>query len=258
MHLYLIKVRYHLRQHLLDILQEAVLPLVQPVNQTLRPAIHQGLAAAGNRLIGLGLIVQEHQRVPVDQRGGKPDDHRDGNPEAGILFHAGEIQGDHRHLLQPGLFQRLPEQEDVIGRPASAAGLGDHQRHPVQIIPPALEGVDHLANGEDGGIAGVVVNVFQPGLGDFRACAGEQLRMVAEVIQDAAQNIEMNGGHHGKQDGIFPLHLSGKEQTSRFIIDAFSHWPPPLEGYLFPRLPPRRTGFSAGFSQPPGWRSRQS
>ena len=80
----------------------------------------------------------------------------------GIFLQTGQIHRDHRHKGQVRLFQRLAQQVDVVGGPAAAAGLGDEQGHLVGVIAAVLDGVDQLSDDQQGGVAGVVVDIFQP------------------------------------------------------------------------------------------------
>ena len=79
--------------------------------------------------------------------------------KAGVLLQA-KGEGEDGDIVQPRLFQSFAEHVDVVGGPAAPAGLGDEQGHFMGVIASVLNGVDHLADDQQCGIAGVVVYVF--------------------------------------------------------------------------------------------------
>ena len=108
------------------------------------------------------------------------------------------------------LLQGLSQQVDIVGRTAAAAGLELEKRALMRVVFARLERVDELSDDEDGGIAGVVVDVFQPGLGDVRPVRFEKLGLVTGVLKDALHQPEMNRKHIRNQQRVRRFHLFRK------------------------------------------------
>ena len=86
--------------------------------------------------------------------------------EAGPAPQGGEVYAHHRDIPVPALDQGLSQKVDVVGGPASPAGLGDEKGDFMGIVFSAVEGIHHLPDDQQGGITGVVVDVFQTLLGN--------------------------------------------------------------------------------------------
>ena len=215
---------------LVEVLHHAVegqaLPLVHGLQQEVLDVLDGLVGLAGVDLVGPHLVGGLDDDVPVHHG-------EDGLPqgaqpqlEAGVLLQAGQVHRDHRDEAQPRLFQGLAQQVDVVGGPAAAAGLGDHEGHLVQVVLAALHRVDQLADHQQGGVAGVVVDVFQPLVHDAPVVGGEHLHLVALGLQDPGQQPEVDGQHGGEEDGVLLLHLLGEEEPARFVINEFCHSDP--------------------------------
>ena len=113
--------------------------------------------------------MSRHQQVTVGQRGDRHPQHGEGDAEAAVLLQPRHAQRDDRDVAVPGLGQRLAQQVYVVGRAAAAAGLRDHQRDLVRVVAAARKRVEELADDQQGGVADVVVDVFQPRVHDRAA-----------------------------------------------------------------------------------------
>ena len=132
---------------------------VEAVEQLAGPEFHLGGGVPGADLIGPHLVGHVHDEVPVHHAVDQPADEPHGPVKAGVLLQA-KGEGEDGDIVQPRLFQGLAEHVDVVGGPAAPAGLGDEQGHFMGVIASVLNGVDHLADDQQCGIAGVVVYVF--------------------------------------------------------------------------------------------------
>ena len=74
---------------------------------------------------------------------------------------------------------------DVIGRTASAAGLGDKQGGVVDVILAALQRLHELSHNQQCRIAGVVVDVFQSLLHHSAGGGLQQYHVIPELFQNA-------------------------------------------------------------------------
>ena len=127
-------------------------------------AIHFSVMASGVALavlVGVSLAAQRHQHIAVEDGRDNLAQQRQGQRQTTALFEAREVQRSHRYVAVARLDQRLAQQLDVVGGTAAAARLGDEQRCVVQVILAAVQGVQELADDQQGGVAGVVVDVFQ-------------------------------------------------------------------------------------------------
>ena len=186
------------------------LALFKKLGQLLGPGVHQGVAGAGGDLVGLSLVFQQHQQVPVGQGGNGLADHGQGDLKAGVGLQAGQVQRDHWDKVQPILFQGFPQQVDVVGGPAPAAGLGHDQGHLVQVVLAAVQGVHQLADGQQRRVAGVVVHVFEAFIHNLPAGGAQQVHMVAEAFQHVFDQLKVDGRHVGGDDGVLFFHLPGE------------------------------------------------
>ena len=116
------------------------------------------------------------------------------------------------------LLQRLAQQMDVVGRPAPAPGLEEDEGHPVRVVPAALEGVDELADHQNGGVAGVVMDIFEPRLRDPGPAGLQQLHLVAGALHHLADELEVHGQHIGHQDGVGLFHLLSEDDVAFFLV----------------------------------------
>ena len=198
------------------------LSLLEEPCQGEHPLFHQLVALPFLHLIGLGLVFQEHQQVPIAQGGKGPADQGQGDFETAVALQAGEVDGDDRDEVQPVLFQRLAQQVDIVGGTAAAAGLRHHQRHLMQIILPAVQRMHQLPDGQQRRIAGVVMYIFQAFIHNFPSGGAQKLHFVTKASQHVLDQLKVNGGHIGSEDGIFLLHLLGEFNSVLFVCHSNS------------------------------------
>ena len=71
------------------------------------------------------------------------------------------IQGNYRNLGEAFRIQSLMDEADVVRCPAHAAGLGHHEGRFVQVVLPGLQGPHERTDGDNGRIAGIVIDTGQ-------------------------------------------------------------------------------------------------
>ena len=133
--------------------------------------------------------VSEHDRInQLDQQFGR-------DLEAGLWIKAVEIEGDHGHVTKPGFLQSAPDKSDVIGRAAAPAGLRHDQRHLVRVIAAACQRFHELSHRDEGRIAGVIVDVFEPRVYGAAVVIAQDLEIVAFRVESSLQQPEMDRRH---------------------------------------------------------------
>ena len=193
------------------------LALLEAVHHALDPVFHSQVGGPGIYLIGPDLVGHPHDEVAVHHAVYQLADQADGELEARILLQA-EGHGDHGHIVHPRLGQGLAQQVDVVAGPAAAAGLGDEQGHLMGVIAPVLNGIHKLADDQQGGVAGVVVDIFQPLVHHRPPLVVQLVHMIALQLQQLAEHAEVDGQHLGHQNGILLLHLLGEQQAAVFVV----------------------------------------
>ena len=194
------------------------LTLLEALDQPALPGGDHGVSGAPLPLIGPDLVGHIDDDVPVHHGVDHLADDGESEGEAGIFLQTGQIHRDHRHKGKVRFFQRLAQQVDVVGGPAAAPGLGDEQGHLVGVIAAVLDGVDQLSDDQQGGVAGVVVDIFEPFIDDAPVVGGEHIHLVALQLQQTLEHPEVDGQHLGHEDGVLLLHLLGKEETAGVVI----------------------------------------
>ena len=87
-----------------------------------------------------------------------------------------------------------------------------------------LHRVDELADDQQSGVAGVVVDVLQTLVHDAPVIGGEHIHLISGVLQQLLHHAEVDREHLGHQEGVLLLHFLGKEQAAGFIIHKLSHF----------------------------------
>ena len=87
------------------------------------------------------------------------------------------------------------------------------------VVLAAFHRVDELADDQDGGEAGVVVDVFLSVIQDALAGGVEHLHLVAHGLDDPHQHGEVHGEHLGHQQGVLLLHLLGEQEAAGIVVD---------------------------------------
>ena len=196
--------------------------------QQVCPALLQAaVGVAPGDLIGAHLPAHIHHQVAVDDRKDRLPENGKGQLEARVFLHAGEVQGHHGHIVKARPGQCLPEQVEIVGGTAAAAGLGDEQGHLMGIIAATMDGINELADDQNGREAGVVMDVLLPLLQNGMAGGVEHLYLVTGLLQDAFQHGEVIRQHLRGQNGILLCHFLGKKQPPGFIVDKLCHITPP-------------------------------
>ena len=86
------------------------------------------------------------------------------------------------------------------------------------VVAPVLHRVDELADDQQGGIAGVVVDVLQPLVHDAPVVGGEHVHLVPLALQQLLHHAEVDGEHLGHEEGVLLLHLLGEQQPAGLVI----------------------------------------
>ncbi len=152
---------------------------LEAVHQLLGPGVDHGVGLPLVHFIGADLVGHVDDNVPVHHGIHRLADEGEGQGEAGVLLQAGQVDGHHGDVGHVRLLQGLAQQVDVVGGPAAAARLGDEQAHLVGVISPVLHRVDELTDDQQGGVAGVVVDVLEPLIHDPPVVGGEHVHLVA-------------------------------------------------------------------------------
>ena len=185
--------------------------VARKLTQQLRvPLVHDRLRRARNRLIGLHLIAQQHQHVAVNERHEPLHDHPRRDGKAAGALHAGKRERDDRNKVHIHIVQRLAQHPDIVRGAAAAAGLELDERDLMYVVVPALERVELLADGADGGVAHVVVDIFQPHVDDLPALIVQNVQLVAVHPENAAEQVHVHRENVRRQNGVRRLHLRGE------------------------------------------------
>ena len=192
-----------------DLFRREELVALEQLGQLLLPCVQHLLGLALVQFIGAALVVQGHQQIRIEDS----VDHFEAQCrcqfQTTVLFQSGKVQGEHRHLRE--LFRHaLPQQVDIVGRTAAAAGLGDQQGGVIDIILAAFQGFHELSHDQQGRVTGVVVDVFQTFLHHGAGGGFQQHYMIPELFQNADEQVEVNGEHIGCKNGIGLFHFRCK------------------------------------------------
>ena len=186
------------------------LALLEELCQRQGPLLHQGVAGPLLDLIGLDLVFQKHQQVPVGQGGDGLAQQGQGDLKPGVALQPRKVHRDNGDEVQAVFLQGLAQQVDVVGGPAATAGLGHDEGHLVQVVLAAVQGVHQLADGQQGRVAGVVVHVLQALVYDLSPGGAQKLDVVPVALQHVFDELEVDRRHVGGQNGVVFFHLPGK------------------------------------------------
>ena len=185
--------------------------LIELRDQLVVPALDERVGFALFEFVGAGLVGDVHDAVAVDQRRDDLTHERQRQLEAGRALQATHVDGDDRNVRKPGLLERLAQQVDVVAGAAAAAGLRDGERDAVQVVFAGVQRVDELADDQQCGHAGVVVDVLEALALDVRSAVVEHLHVVAVQAQHLFQQGKVELQHVGHEDGVAGLaHFTGK------------------------------------------------
>ena len=86
-----------------------------------------------------------------------------------------------------------------------------------------IDRINELADHQQRGITGIVVDIFEPLVDDTAVVGGKHIDFVAVQLKHLFEHGEMHRQHLRHQQGIFPFHFFGKQQAPLLIIDEFCH-----------------------------------
>ena len=173
--------------------------------------------------IGPGLVGKQHDEVAVDERGDHLADQRQRHLKAGICLQPREVGRDHRQIAVARLGKRLAQQMNVVGSAAAAAGLAHDQRSFGKVVVSAVQCVDHLSDDHQGGVAGVVMDKFQPLFDDRVGAVLQNLHMISRAGHQLLDEGKMDRQHHWYQDGVGIPHLPGENDMPLAAADRLAH-----------------------------------
>ena len=193
------------------------------LHQFLHPFPDPAVGFPLHQLVGAALIGHMDDDVAVQHGIGHLTDHVEIQGEAGIFLQTGQIHRYHGNVIVARPVQRLTQQVNVIGGPAAAARLRDEQPHLVGIVFPAFHRVDELADDQKGGVAGVIVDVFEPLVHNSPMGGGEHIHREALQLEHPFQHGEMDRQHLRHKQGVFPLHFFCEQQATLLVVYQFCH-----------------------------------
>ena len=159
------------------------------------------------------LVFQVHDHVAVDdgEHGVFEQDFRE--LEAWVVLEADDVEREHRDVFQPGTFEGLAQERNVVRRTATAAGLRQEQSNLVGVIAVVHGAVEELTDGQLCRIAHVVVDVFDTGGDDIVTHGVEDVNLVALHGQELLDQTKMDRQHQRNEDGVRFLHFFCKNRN---------------------------------------------
>ena len=180
----------------------ALLPAHHHATDDLFPFLMQGVGAAFFDFIGPNPQQTLHDQIAQHKHLARVQQHGQGDLEARIAFHAVEIQADDGNLGQARFFQRPADERHIIAGAAAAPRLAHDEGQFIHIVLAAEHRFHHLTHGDDGGVAGVVVHVFEAGVDGAAAVVMQHDQMIAVMLEHLFQQVKVDGAHARSQDGI--------------------------------------------------------
>ena len=201
--------RKTLEERFCPLFVRTVLVFVERLANDFQAILARGVGSARFQFVRFTLVVQGHEHVPVKDGKREFEDHfqRDGEPA--VLFQSRKVEGNDGDFGELRL-ERLADERDIVGCAASAARLRDHDRRVFGVVFPAFERVDKLPRDAQRGIAGIVVNVFEPLVDDGARIVVQDLYIPAVLAQEIDDDAEMEGKHIGNEDLVRVLHFGRK------------------------------------------------
>ena len=198
------------------------------------PGAVEGFRAARFFFIGSGPIEAHLEGIAIDYCLDESDAKACGEFEARLGFEALGIQGNDRNLGESCFVQCFMDESDVVGSSAHAAGLAHHEGCLVQVIHARFQGPEEGTDGNDGGIAGIIIDAGKAFV-DIRVDWGQHMDVVAIGSGCSFDQWEVNGGHFRNEDGEVFFHFLGEggfriENGSGFCIFFHSFFDGGFEG----------------------------
>ena len=106
--------------------------------------------------------------------------------------------GKGRHLGEARVPQGATHQVQVVGSPAGAAGLEQHDAGVVRVVLAAFQGLQHLADDHNGRVTHVVLHILQPQVDGIFLGGFRNDHLIAVPVQYVADEVEMDGRHLGR------------------------------------------------------------
>ena len=200
--------------------------LPQVGGESLRPDPDQTVRAAGGGLIGPGLPGRQHQRVAPEGGGQGPPGHGKGYRQRRIPLQVPDVQAQQGHLAKARPVQHRPQEADQAGAPAGVPRLGDQHAGARRVVPPGLQGGEHLPGDEGEGVAQVAVEMPQPQM--LRALPLLQHHGLPRVRRESPPQQRPVGVQQGG-DQQRPLHGVSSSSSSSSIRTRLSTVPGPVE-----------------------------
>ena len=201
--------RKTLEERFCPLFVRTVLVFVERLANDFQAILARGVGSARFQLVRFALVVQGHEHVPVKDGKREFEDHFQRDGKSAVLFQPRKVEGNDGDFGELRL-ERLADERDIVGRAASAARLRDHDRRVFGVVFPAFERVDKLPRDAQRGIAGIVVNVFEPLVDDGARIVVQDLYIPAVLAQEIDDDAEMEGKHIGNEDLVRMLHFGRK------------------------------------------------
>ena len=112
--------------------------------------------------------------------------------EALVRFHAVGVNGDNRDMPQTGFRQRAADETDVVACAAATARLRHSKGKAIGVVLAGQHGFHHLPDGDDGRIAGVVVDEFEARVNGGACIVFQHDDMIPVLLQHRLKQTEMN------------------------------------------------------------------
>jgi hypothetical protein len=107
---------------------------------------------------------------------------------------------------------------DVVGGPATPSSLCDDQSDLVRVIFSRLNSVDQLANDQNSGVTGIIVNIFLPCVNNGAAGIFQHIHLISLIAKNTDDHGKVIGKHLGDQKGVLLFHFLRKKEPPGFII----------------------------------------
>ena len=118
-----------------------------------------------------------------------------------------EAEGNYGNVSKACLSEGFSDKKYVIRGAATATRLEHNQSDLVYVVFTALERIDKLTYDKYGGIAGVVMAVFEPRVLYVLTLSGKKLGFNSVAVEYFAYHTEVHRQHIGHKDGIVLSHF---------------------------------------------------
>ena len=193
--------------HLFAVLGERRMDVLgKVVRDYARPLFVKFVGAALDLFVRAHAVEQSHRQVGIYRRIYELQHEFEIDGEAAVLFETHEVEGYHGHLLHVYFFERFAYERDIVGRSARSARLRDDERGLVRVVLAAEQLFDEPAHGDYGGVACVVVDVFQ-----------------ADVYRRFGVLHDFHVEAEGLERGLVETHVERGEVGRDYRVTVFLH-----------------------------------